>query len=166
MGRSFGKDVMVPIASRLDRPLYPFLLLFSLPIVTAALTLLILLNLPGCVIGDESSWEQRHAQLAFLPGVANLLPFLWLMSPTARVRGSAMVAGLIGVALFALPQVSLIFPFIEGSTVSGSQSCPGSVYVHPLYVVLVLLPAMLILWFVSTLLSTLIFFRITRGKHP
>ena len=77
-----------------------------------------------------------------------------------------MVAGLIGVALFALPQVSLIFPFIEGSTVSGSQSCHGSVYVHPLYVVLVLLPAMLILWFVSTLLSTLIFFRITRGKHP
>ena len=158
-------QVMVSIASRLDRPLYPFLLLFLLPIGTGSITFLILLYLPGCVIGDESSWELRHAQMAFLPGVANLLPFLWLMSPTARVRRSAMLAGLIGAALFALPQVGLILPFIEGMTASGSPwSCPGSVYVHPLYVVLVLLPTMLILWFLSTLLGTLIFFRKTRRK--
>ena len=151
----------------LDRPLYPFLLLFLLPIATAPITFLILLHLPGCVIGDESSWELRHAKMAFLPGVANLLPFLWLMSPTAKVRRSAMVAGLTGATLFALPQVGLIFPFIEGMTVSGSlSSCPGYVYVHPLYVGILVLPAMLILWFVSTLLGTVIFFRITRKKQP
>ena len=158
---------MAPLAARLNRPLYPFLLIFLLPIATAALTFLILLLLPGCVICDVSSWEVRHAQMAFLPGVANLLPFLWLMSPTARVRQSAMVAGLIGMALFALPQVGLIFPFIEGMTESGSRSsCPGSVYVHPLYVLILLLPAMLILWFVSTMLGAVIFFRITRRKQP
>ena len=76
-----------------------------------------------------------------------------------------MVAGLIGAALFAHPQAGLIFPFIEGMAASGTQwSWPGSVYVNPLYVVLVLLPAMLILWFFSTLLGTLIFFRISRRK--
>ena len=123
-------------------------------------------DLPGdCVIGDTSSWELRHAQMAFLPGAANLLPFLWLMSPTARVRRAAMVAGLIGAAVFALPQAGLIFPFIPGGIASGSLwSCPGSVYVHPLYAVFVLLPATLILWFVSTLLGTVIFFRISRRK--
>ncbi len=157
---------MVPVASRLDRPLFPFLLIFLAPIVTGSITFLILLRLPGgCVIGDTSSWELRHAQMAFLPGVANLLPFLWLVSPTARVRQSAMVAGLIGAALFALPQGGLIFPLIAGSIVSGSPwSCLGSVYVHPLYVVLLLLPAMLIVWFVSTLLGALIFFRISKSK--
>jgi len=76
-----------------------------------------------------------------------------------------MVAGLIGAAVFARPQVGLIFPFIEGSTTSGSPwSCPGSIYVNPLYVGYLLLPAMLILWFVSTLLSTVIFSRMTRRK--
>jgi len=136
---------VLPTTSRLDTPLYPFLLLFLVPLVTASITFLILLRLPGCVVGDESSWDLRHAQMAFLPGAANLLPFLWLMSPTARVRRSAMVAGLIGAAVFTLPQIGLIFPFIEGMTASGSPwSCPGSVYVHPLYVVLLLLPAMLI----------------------
>ena len=67
---------MVSITSRLNRPLYPFLLLFLVPIVTGSITFLILLRLPGCVIGDDSSWELRQAQMAFLPGVANLLPFL------------------------------------------------------------------------------------------
>ena len=158
---------MVRMVSRLDRPLFPFLLLFFLPIATASITFVILLNLPGCVIGDESSWELGHTHMAFLPGVANLLPFLWLMSRTARVRRSAIVAGLIGAALFALPQAGLFFPFIQGMTASGSQwSCPGSVYVSPLYVVILVLPAMFILWFVSTLLATAIFFRIARKKQP
>ena len=157
---------MDPVADRLNGPLYPFSLLFLVPIVTGSITFLILLRLPGgCVIGDTSSWELRHAQMAFLPGAANLLPFLWLMSPTARVRRAAMVAGLIGAAVFALPQAGLIFPFIPGGTASGSLwSCPGSVYVHPLYAVFVLLPATLILWFVSTLLGTVIFFRTSRKK--
>ena len=97
------RDVMVPTASRLDRPSLPFLLLFLTPPVTGSITFLILLGLPGCVIADESSWELRHAQMAFLPGEANLLPFLWLISPTVKVRQSAMVAGLVGAALFALP---------------------------------------------------------------
>ncbi len=39
---------MVPVASRLDRPLYPFLLLFLVPIVTGSITLLILLRLWLC----------------------------------------------------------------------------------------------------------------------
>ena len=66
---------MVPIISRLDRPLYPFLLVFLLPIATVPITLLLLSSLPqGCVIGDDPTWELRYAQVALLPGVANLLP--------------------------------------------------------------------------------------------
>ena len=66
---------MAHVASRLDRTVYPFLLLFLTPPVTGSITFLILLGLPCCVIGDESSWELRHAQMAFLPRVANLLAF-------------------------------------------------------------------------------------------
>ncbi len=148
---------MVPITSHLDRPLYPFLLVYLLPIVTVPITFLLLLSLPtGCVIGDSSTWELRYAQVAFLPGVANLLPFLWLMSRTARVRRSAIAAGLIGAARFAFPQVMLSFFF----TVPGSSSsCSASVYVDP-YELFLLVPLTLILWVVSTLLGTGIFLRI------
>ena len=146
---------MVPIISRLDRPLYPFLLVFLLPIATVPITLLLLSSLPqGCVIGDDPAWELRYAQAALLPGVANLLPFLWLMSMTARVRRSAMVAGLIGAARFVIPQVMLLF-----ITTSG---CWGSVYVEPAALIMRLLPLMLSLWVVSTLLSAGIFLRMSR----
>ena len=149
---------MVPITSHLDRPLFPFLLVYLLPIATVPITLLLLSSLPtGCVIGDSSTWELRYAQVAFLPGVANLLPFLWLMSGTARVRRSAIVAGLIGAARFVFPQVMLFFITVSGS----SWSCSGSVYVDP-YKLFLLVPLMLILWVVSTLLGTGIFLRMNR----
>ena len=87
------------------------------------------------------------------------------MCQTAYVRRVALVAGLIGGALFALPQAGLMFPYIGVMTSPGSPwSCPGSVYIHPFYVVLLLLPAMLILWFVSTLLGAVIFSKTTRMK--
>ena len=144
---------MVPITSHLDRPLYPFLLVYLLPIVTVPITFLLLLSLPtGCVIGDTSTWELRYAQVAFLPGVANLLPFLWFMSRTARVRRSAIVAGLIGAVRFVFPQVMLFFFTVSGS----AWSCSGSVYVDP-YALLLFVPLTLILWVVSTLLGTGIF---------
>ena len=145
--------VMVPIISHLDRSLYPFLLVYLLPIVTVPTTLLLLSSLPtGCVIGDSSTWELRYAQVAFLPGVANLLPFLWLMSGTTRVRRSAIVAGLVGAGRFLFPQVMLFFITVSGS----SWSCSGSVYVDP-YKLFLLVPLMLILWVVMTLLGTGIF---------
>ena len=150
------REVLVPIALHLDRPRYPFLLVYLLPIATVPLTLLLLWSLPqGCVIGDFPTWELRYAQVALLPGVANLLPFLWLMSVTARVRRSAIVAGLVGAARFVIPQVMLLF-----ITTSG---CSGSVYVEPYALLLRLLPLMLSLWVVSILLGTGIFLR-TRRK--
>ena len=146
---------MVPITSHLDRPRYPFLLVYLLPIATVPLTLLLLWSLPqGCVIGDAPTWELRYAQVALLPGVANLLPFLWLKSMTARVRPSAIVAGLIGAARFVVPQMMLLF-----ITTSG---CSGSVYVEPYALLLRLLPLMLSLWVVSTLLGTGIFLWMSR----
>ena len=152
--KSFG-GVMVPITAHFDRPRYPFLLVYLLPIATVPITLLLLSSLPqGCVIGDAPAWELRYAQVALLPGVANLLPFLWLMSMTARVRRSAMVAGLIGAARFVIPQVMLLF-----ITTSG---CSGSVYVEPAALLVRLLPLMFILWVVSTLLGTGIFLRMSR----
>jgi len=149
------RGVMFPITSHLDRPRYPFLLVYLLPIATVPLTLLLLWSLPtGCVIGDFPTWELRYAQVALLPGVANLLPFLWLMSKTARVRRSAIVAGLIGAARFVIPQVMLLF-----ITTSG---CSGSVYVEPYALLVRLLPLMFILWVVSTLLGTGIFLWMSR----
>ena len=149
---------MVPITAHFDRPRYPFLLVYLLPIATVPITLLLLSSLPqGCVIGDAPAWELRYAQVALLPGVANLLPFLWLMFMTARVRRSAMVAGLIGAARFVIPQVMLLF-----ITTSG---CSGSVYVEPYALLLRLLPLMLSLWVVSTLLGTGIFLRGRRRKE-
>ena len=149
------RGVMVPITSHLDRPRYPFLLVYLLPIATVPLTLLLLWSLPqGCVIGDMPAWELRYAQVALLPGVANLLPFLWFMSKTARVRRSAIVAGLIGAARFVVPQVMLLF-----ITTSG---CHGSVYVEPYWILVRLLPLMVSLWVVSTLLGTGIFLWMSR----
>ncbi len=150
---------MVPISS-LDRPFYPFLLVYLLPVVTVPMTFLLLLLLPGgCVIGDSSSWELRYAQVAFLPGVANLLPFLWLMSRAARVRRSAIVAGLIGAGRFAFPQVMLLLSLSE--VAPGRAGCPGSAYVDP-YEIYLLVPLMLLLWLVSTLLGTGVFLRLNR----
>ena len=149
------RGVLVPIALRLDRPRNPFLLVYLLPIATVPLTLLLFWSLPqSCVIGDTNTWELRYAQVALLPGVANLLPFLWLMSMTARVRRSAIVAGLIGAARFVIPQVMLLF-----ITTSG---CSGSVYVEPAALLVRLLPLMFILWVVSTLLGTGIFLWMSR----
>ena len=148
------RGVLVPIALHLDRPRYPLLLVYLLPIATVPLTLLLLWSLPtGCVIGDFPTWELRYAQVALLPGVANLLPFLWLMSVTARVRRSAIVAGLIGAARFVVPQMMLLFITTTG--------CSGTIYVDP-YKLLLLVPLMLILWVVSTLLGTGIFLRMSR----
>ena len=146
---------MVPITYHFDRPRYPLLLVFLSPIATVPITLLLLSSLPqGCVIGDFASWELRYAQVALLPGVANLLPFLWLMSRKARVRRSAIVAGFIGAARFVFPQVMLFF-----ITTSG---CSGSVYVEPYALLLRIVPLMFILWVVSTLLGTGIFLRMSR----
>jgi len=150
------RGVLAPIAPHLDRPRNPFLLVYLLPIATAPLTLLLLWSLPqGCVIGDFPTWELRYAQVALLPGVANLLPFLWFMSKMARVRQSAIVAGLIGAARFVVPQMMLLF-----ITTSG---CSGSVYVEPAALLVRLLPLMFILWVVSTLLGTGIFLRMSRN---
>ena len=144
---------MVPITSHLDRPRYPFLLVYLLPIATAPLTLLLLWSLPqGCVIDDNSTWELRYAQVALLPGGANLLPFLWFRSKAARVRRSAIVAGLIGAARFVVPQMMLSFII---------TACSGTIYVDP-YKLLLLVPLMLILWVVSTLLGTGIFLWMSR----
>ena len=149
------RGVLVPIALHLDRPPYPFLLVYLLPIATVPITLLLLSSLPqGCVIGDDPAWELRYAQVALLPGVANLLPFLWLMSMTARVRRSAMVAGLIGAARFVIPQVMLLF--------ITSTGCSGSVYVEQWALLVRLLPLVLSLWVVSNLLGTGIFLWMSR----
>ena len=147
------RGVLVTSALRLDGPRYPFLLVFLLPIVTVPLTLLLFLSLPtGCVIGDTSTLELLYAEVALLPGVANLLPFLWLMSKAARVRRSAIVAGRIGAARFVVPQVMLFFI---------TTGCSGKIFVDP-YKLLLLVPLMLILWVVSTLLGTWIFLRMSR----
>ena len=48
-------------------------------------------------------------RLALLPGVVDLVPFVWLLSTKTRVKHAAAIAGVIGVARVALPQLMLAF---------------------------------------------------------
>ena len=51
---------MVPIASHLDRHLYPFLLVYLLPIVTVPTTLLLLSSLPVVDVQDGQGEAVSH----------------------------------------------------------------------------------------------------------
>ena len=94
--------------TRLDRPRLPFLVIVLSPLVTVPITLVIISVLPSCSVGDNYSYyRSSDLHLAFLPGMVNLLPFLWLLSSTARVRWVAGIAGVTGAARCVLSQLLL-----------------------------------------------------------
>ena len=80
-----------------------------------------------------------------LPGVADLVPFVWLLSAKSRVKHAAAIAGVIGVARLALPQ--LMLGFIAARYAGGNPSC----FVDPFMLVLLVL-LMLGMFAVSILL--------------
>ena len=132
-----------------DRPALPYLMLAASPLLTLPISFMILLSIPDCgkaVVGEPSDegWELRHFQIALLPALADLLPFLWLVSRTPVVRRAAIVAGLLGSARYAIPQAATLLE-------SMGQFNGGECAVAGYFVGIVLIPIIFILWLVSAL---------------
>src|SRR3990172_7580832 len=97
-----------------DRSALPYLMLAASPLLTLLISWIILASLPDCG-EDEPWWELRHFEIALVPSLADLLPFLWLVSGTPAVRRAAFVAGLMGSARYAIPQAAtLIYAMSSG----------------------------------------------------
>lgn len=143
----------------LNRSLWPFLFLFLSPLVTAPITAVIIFSLPDCG-ADEPWWELRHMQRAFLPGLADLLPFVWLVSPASRVKWAGAIAGLVGAVRFAFPQLAIAM-YASGS---GGQINDPSCSVSS-FLLAVLAPSMLVLWLLSSIIGALILLFITRKSN-
>ena len=141
----------------LDRPVLPYLLLAVSPVLTLPIGTVILLSLPDCGV-DEPWWELRYFEIALLPALADLFPFLWPASRKPTVRKAAIVAGLIGSARYEVPQVStLIYSVFSGGQVS-NQTCSVSSF----FVAAALIPLILGLWLVSALAVAVILLRAAR----
>ncbi len=130
-----------------NSPVWPFLLVFILPIITALAGFAIITGLPDCGV-DEPWWEAGHIRLAFLPGLLNLLPLVWLPSSIRLVRQAAIVSGFMGAAQFALPQAAFAAyaagPGATGQLANGS--CAISSFMLPWLAL-----AMLILWLMGVI---------------
>ena len=126
----------------LNKPIWPFLLVFVLPIIASLASFALLTAIPQCG-NDETWWEAKHVRLAFLPGILNLLPLAWLISGSLLARQAGAIAGIMGAAQFALPQAALAYyaavPGVGGQI--GIPSCTVSVFLLPW-----LVPGIFILW--------------------
>src|SRR3972149_9523366 len=121
-----------------DRSLIPYLVLAVSPVLTLPISAMPLASIPDCG-DDEPWWQLRHFEIALLPALAVLLPFLWLVSGTPGVRGAAIAAGLMGSARYAIPQAATL---IESMS-SGGQALNSDCTISIFFVVAVLAPIML-----------------------
>src|SRR3990170_785091 len=84
---------------------WPFVWILLAPLATVPLTLTMLAFRPGGhYCGDLcDNVPLGHALASLWPGIFNLAPFLWLRSSSGRVRGAAVVAGILGALRVAVP---------------------------------------------------------------
>ena len=143
---------------KLNRPLWPFLVLLLSPIVTAPITAVIIFSLPDCG-ADEPWWELPHMQRAFLPALVDLLPFLWLASPASSVKWAATIAGLIGAVRFAFPQMAIAMYAAASGGQIDDPSCSVSSFL-----LAVLAPSMLALWLITSVIGAFVLRYITRNS--
>ena len=157
-----------------DRWFLPYLVLVLSPVLTLPVSGLLIGSLPYCLV-DEPSYRLRHFEIALLPSLADLLPFLWLASSTLGVRRAAIVAGLIGSVRFAIPQVLTLIEHIEVVrwVPSGDALHPPEPELCPEYTIhtffiLSLVFIILALWLVSALIVAVILLRARRRPvdHP
>ena len=139
-----------------DRSLIPYLVLAVSPVVALPISWIILASIPDCG-DDEPWWELRNFEIALLPALADLLPFLWLLSLAPGVRRAAIVAGLMGSARYAIPQAAtLVFSMSSGGQATKSECTISSQFAA------VLAAVMLALWLVSALIVAVILLRARR----
>ena len=143
-----------------DRSVLPYLVLSVSPVATLLIGRMILVALPDCGI-DEPWWELRHFELALLPALLDVLPFLWLISGTRGVRGAAIVAGLMGAARYAVLQAATLrySASFSGQHYGSISDCTGTISI---FFVLWLVPLMLALWLGSALIAAVIVLRASR----
>jgi hypothetical protein len=116
------------------------------PAVTLPLSAIILASVPDSGM-DEPWWELRHLEIALLPGLADLLPFLWLVSRAPDVRRAAFVAGLLGMVRYAVPQAATL--------IYGTSYGEISIF----FVLGILAPMMLTLWLVTLVIAAVMLLR-------
>ena len=139
-----------------DRSLIPYLVLAVSPVLTLPTNAILLASIPDCG-DDELWWELRHFEIALLPALADLLPFLWLLSRAPGARRAAIVAGLIGSARYAIPQAAtLVYSMSSGGQALNSECTISSQFAAALAAV------MLALWLVSALIVAAILLRARR----
>ena len=141
-----------------DRSALPYLMLAASPLLTLPISWIILGSIPDCG-DDEPWWELRHFEIALLPSLADLLPFLWLASGTPGVRRAAIVAGLMGSARYAIPQAATLIY----STSSGGQALNSQCTISSPFAAAVLVPLMLALRLLSALVVAVILLRARRS---
>src|SRR3990170_1326920 len=110
-----------------DRSALPYLVLAASPLLTLPISGIILESIPDCG-DDEPWWELGHFEIALVPAMADLLPFLWLVSGTPRVRRAAIVAGLMGSARYAIPQAATLIYSISSGGQALNPECTISSY--------------------------------------
>ena len=137
----------------------PYLVLALSPLLTLPISWMLLASLPDCGV-DEPWWELRHFEVALLPSLADLLPFLWLVSAAPGVRRAAFVAGLMGSVRYAIPQAATLMNS-RSYGVHENPECTISVYFAG-----VLAPVMLALWLVSALVVAVILLRARKPADP
>ena len=145
---------------KLDRPLLPFLPLFLSPLVTVPIIAGIVASLPDCGI-DEPWWQLQHIQLAFLPALLDLAPFLWVASSQSQVRRAGLVAGVLGMTRAALPQVLVAVYAANWGGHGGDPDCSVSSFLLPF-----LATVMLGLWLGSVLVAAFYLRRTARPDVP
>ncbi len=112
--------------SWLNKGSMPFLWIILTPIVTVPLSIILFLLLAGyqeekdifaqpscilyCTPNDYLAVNGTIAAFA-LPGLVNLVPFVWVVSRNTRARLAGIVAGLLGLARLIIPAVLLILSF-------------------------------------------------------
>jgi hypothetical protein len=140
-----------------DRSLIPYLVLAVSPVVALPISAMLLASIPDCG-DDEPWWELRNFEIALLPALADLLPFLWLLSRAPGARRAAIVAGLMGSARYAIPQAATLVYSMS----SGGQALNSECTISSLFAAAVLVPMMVVLWLVSALIVVVILLRARR----
>ena len=140
-----------------DRSSVPYLVLAVSPVLTLPISAILLASIPDCG-DDEPWWELRNFEIALLPALADLLPFLWLLSRAPGARRAAIVAGLMGSTRYAIPQATTLVYSIS----SGGQALNLDCTISSQFAAAVLVPMMVVLWLVSALIVAVILLRARR----
>ena len=146
----------------------PYVVLTVSPVITLSASAVIFTLLPYC-LDDERGYRLRDFEIALAPSVADLLPFLWLASRMPRVRSAAVVAGLIGLVRFAIPQIFTLMATIPADPhLLAPPEPPGPCEGYPIstFTAVGVGYIMPVLWLVSALISGLIVAVTARRRQP